>query len=235
MSLFGKIAALAIVVAAVVATAVALRPQSGARKSVSQPKQTTQKTMNGIQTLVLAGGCFWCVEAIYEELKGVSKVESGYTGGTVPNPTYREVCSGTTGHAEAVRITFDPRVISADDLLRIFFTTHDPTTLNRQGADVGTQYRSAIFYANDKELSLAKKIIDEVTSEKIWNGKIVTTLEPLGQFYIAEDYHQDYYSKFEKADESEKGSMNAGYCRAIIEPKVRKFRAKYADKLKKNG
>ena len=199
-----------------------------------KPKQVKQEMqMEGMETLVVAGGCFWCVEAIYEELKGVAKVESGYTGGHVPRPTYEQVCTGATGHAEAVRITFDPKVISEDDLLHIFFTTHDPTTLNRQGPDQGTQYRSAVFYKNDAEKSLAEKVIKDIDQEKIWSDPIVTTLEPLKEFYMAEDYHQDYYNKFEKSDDLQKMEMNSGYCRAIIEPKVRKFRAKYADKLKK--
>ena len=189
----------------------------------------------GSSTLVLAGGCFWCVEAIYEELQGVVSVESGYTGGKTANPTYEQVCSGTTGHAEAVKIVFDPKVIDRADLLRIFFTTHDPTELNRQGPDTGTQYRSAIFYSNDEEKALAKKVIAEVEAEKLYSKPIVTTLEPLGAYYAAEKYHQNYFSRFEKASDNEKMSMNAGYCSAIISPKVSKFRHKYADKLKKKG
>jgi len=187
----------------------------------------------GEKTLVVAGGCFWCVEAIFEQLRGVSKVESGYAGGRVPNPTYEEVCSGLTGHAEAVRIHFDPKVISADDLLRIFFTTHDPTTLNRQGPDSGTQYRSAIFYSTSEERALGQKIIDEIDGRHIWQNKIVTTLEPLKEFYLAESYHQNYYDAYEKASDAQRARLNSGYCRAVIEPKVAKFRKEFADRLKK--
>ncbi len=184
-------------------------------------------------TLVVAGGCFWCVEAIFRDLKGVNSVESGYSGGFVRNPTYEQVCSGQTGHAEAVRITFDPAIVSAEDLLRIFFTTHDPTTLNQQGPDFGTQYRSTIFAASESERTRALKIIGEVAKSKIYRNKIVTTVEPLKTFYRAEEYHQDYFAKYEKASPAEKSRMNAGYCSNLIGPKVAKFRAKYADKLKK--
>ena len=180
-------------------------------------------------TITFAGGCFWCVEGIFTMLRGVSSAESGYTGGSVPNPSYEAVCGGQTGHAEAVKITFDPRVISARDLLRIFFTSHDPTTLNQQGPDRGTQYRSAIFYKDPAQKKLAQEVIAEVTKEKIWPGKIVTTLEPLRTFYKAEDYHQDYYGKYSKG----KATTNVGYCRGIVEPKVLKFRQKYAALLKK--
>lgn len=219
---------------AAVAVAAACAPTEIHASAGTKPAPNTMQEMPAnAQTLVVAGGCFWCVEAIYEELNGVLKVESGYAGGTVANPKYAEVSAGTTGHAEAVRISFDPKVVTESDLLHIFLTTHDPTTLNRQGGDVGTQYRSAVFYANDEEKSLAQKVIDEVDKEKIWPSKIVTTLEPLTTFYLAEDYHQDYFDKFEKADEATRAEMNTGYCRAVIEPKVRKFRAKYADKLKK--
>lgn len=186
-------------------------------------------------SLVVAGGCFWCVEAIYEELNGVIAVESGYTGGTTANPTYEQVCSGSTGHAEAVKIIFDPKVIDRADLLRIFFTTHDPTQLNRQGNDIGTQYRSAIFYSTQEEKALADKIIAEVEREKVYDKPIVTKVEPLGTYYMAESYHQNYFERYEKASDAERGRMNAGYCSAIISPKVSKFRHKYADKLKKKG
>lgn len=201
--------------------------------SASEPAPESAPEPKGAKTLVIAGGCFWCVEAIFEDLIGVTKVESGYTGGKKENPTYREVCEGTTGHAEAVRLTYEPSKVSRDDLLRIFFTTHDPTQLNRQGGDVGTQYRSAIFFASDEEKAAAEKIIAEITKEKIWDAPIVTTLEPLGKFYMAEDYHQNYFERYEKASDSERAGMNAGYCRAVIEPKVSKFRKKYADKLRK--
>lgn len=187
------------------------------------------------QTVVVAGGCFWCLEVIFEELKGVDKVESGYAGGARPNPTYEQVCTGTTGHAEVIKITFKPSVISKRDLLRIFFTIHDPTTLNRQGPDSGTQYRSAIFFTDAAEKQLALDVIDEITKEKIWPNKIVTTVEPLLNYTRAEEYHQDYYAKYEKASEAERMKMNAGYCAAIIEPKVQKFREKFAKYRKGSG
>lgn len=199
----------------------------------STPMQpSAESTPPGQSSLVVAGGCFWCLESQFEMLKGVSKVESCYAGGTVPNPTYEQVCTGTTGHAEAVKITFDPKVISADDLLHIFFTIHDPTTLNRQGPDHGTQYRSAIFYANDAEKALAMKVLEEIEREKIWPNPIVTTIEPLKNYSLAEEYHQDYYKKFEEGTVAQKMGMNAGYCTAVIEPKVAKFRQKYAHLLK---
>lgn len=183
-------------------------------------------------TLVVGGGCFWCVEAVFRDLRGVESVENGYTGGSIVNPTYEQVCSGRTGHAEVVKVTFDNEQISAGDLLRLFFTAHDPTTLNRQGGDVGTQYRSSIFYRNEEEKALAQSIIDEVTKEGIWPDPIVTTLEPLGDYYRAEDYHQDYYARYESAGIIERMGMNAGYCNNVVAPKVKKFRAIYADLLK---
>lgn len=187
------------------------------------------------ETLIVGGGCFWCLEVIFEELKGVDRVESGYAGGPRPNPTYEQVCTGTTGHAEVIKITFQPAVISKKDLLRIFFTIHDPTTLNRQGPDSGTQYRSAIFFTDAAEKQLAQDIIAEITKEAIWPNKIVTTVEPLLNYTRAEDYHQDYYAKFEKASEAERMKMNAGYCAVIIEPKVQKFREKFAKYRKGSG
>jgi peptide-methionine (S)-S-oxide reductase len=168
------------------------------------------------------GGCFWCTEAVFSELEGVEKVESGYAGGTVPDPTYEQVCSGKTGHAEVVQITFNPRVISYKELLEIFFTLHDPTTLNRQGADVGTQYRSIILYHNDAQKTVAEKAINEVDSSKIWNRPIVTQIKPLEAFYKAEDYNQDYFKK----------NPAQGYCKIIIAPKVAKFRKEYLELLK---
>ncbi len=167
-------------------------------------------------------GCFWCVEAVFQELNGVMKVESGYMGGQVANPTYREVCTGTTGHAEITRITFDPSVISFEELLEVLWTSHDPTTLNRQGNDVGTQYRSAVFYVNEEQRAIAEKSKKEV-APAIWDKPIVTEIVPEETFYPAEDYHQDYYAN----------NPNAGYCRVVISPKVQKIREKYADKLKK--
>src|SRR5688572_7310688 len=198
-----------------------------------EPEKQKEMTKEGDKELVVAAGCFWCVEAIFEELRGVSKVVSGYTGGKVPNPTYEQVCAGITGHAEAVKVYYDPAEVSADDLLRIFFTTHDPTTLNRQGPDTGTQYRSAIFYSNDEEKARAEKIIKEIADEKLWKDPIVTTVEPLKEFYLAEEYHQNYFDTYENANELQRMRMNSGYCRAIIEPKVAKFRQMYRDRLKK--
>ncbi len=186
-----------------------------------------------METITLGGGCFWCVEAIFQDLKGVEKVESGYTGGRVANPTYEEVCSGTTGHAEVVQVTFDPKVVSLGDILRIFFTTHDPTTLNRQGNDVGTQYRSSIFPRTLEQKKVAEEIIAEVNKAKIWRSRIVTTIEPFKVFYKAEEYHQNYFKRFTDPSYAGRENMNAGYCQFIIAPKVAKFRQKYAEKLKK--
>lgn len=182
--------------------------------------QIVNQSMN-TEIATFGAGCFWCVEAVFQELKGVLKVESGYMGGSIPNPTYREVCTGTTGHAEVTRITFDPAVISYDELLEVLWTTHDPTTLNRQGADAGTQYRSAIFYHSDEQRSKAEKSKKEVATT-IWDAPIVTEIVPTDTFYPAEEYHQDYYAL----------NPNAGYCRAVISPKVAKVRATFTDKLK---
>jgi peptide-methionine (S)-S-oxide reductase len=190
---------------------------------------------NGAKSIVVAGGCFWCIEALYDELKGVYWAESGYAGGAKPNPTYEQVCMGGTGHAEAVKIVYDPEKVSGADLLRYFFALHDPTTLNRQGPDSGNQYRSTVFYANDEEKALATKIRDEIAQSGLWKNPIVTTIEPLKNYSRAEEYHQDYFVKYEKATPAERMRMNAGYCSAIIEPKVRKFREKFAAMLKKNS
>ncbi|HEY9283675.1 MAG TPA: peptide-methionine (S)-S-oxide reductase MsrA [Pyrinomonadaceae bacterium] len=172
---------------------------------------------------VLAGGCFWCVEAVFDELRGVERVESGYAGGAVANPSYEQVCTGATGHAEVVRVTYDPGVVSYRDLLGVFFSTHDPTQLNRQGADVGTQYRSAVFYETPEQREAAEQMIAELEAERVWDGRVVTTLEPLTEFYPAEEYHRDYYRR----------NPNQGYCRAVIAPKVAKFRKQFLDRLKK--
>ncbi len=171
----------------------------------------------------LGGGCFWCLEAIFNELRGVEKVTSGYSGGSVQNPTYHEVCSGTTGHAEAVQITFDPQLISFRELLQVFFTIHDPTTLNRQGADVGTQYRSVIFYHTPEQKAVAQEVIAEFEKAKVWDAPIVTALTPFEAFYPAEEYHQEYYNR----------NLEQPYCRVVIEPKVAKFRKQFLAKLKK--
>jgi peptide-methionine (S)-S-oxide reductase len=170
---------------------------------------------------ILAGGCFWCLEAVYDELKGVLSVESGYSGGHVLNPTYNQISKGNTGHAEVVRITFDPNVITYKDLLNIFFTIHDPTTLNRQGADVGSQYRSAIFYHDEEQRQAAEEVIREITEAGIWENPIVTEVTPFERFYMAEDYHQEYYAN----------NPDQAYCRAVIEPKVAKFRKQYQEML----
>ena len=178
-------------------------------------------TNNEVATL--AGGCFWCLEAIFDDLNGVVSVESGYTGGQVENPTYHEVCDGDTGHAEAVRITFDPAVIKYRDLLQLFFTIHDPTTRDRQGADVGPQYRSAIFYHDEEQKRTAEEVIRELEAAKIWPAPIVTELNAFDKFYMAEDYHQEYF----------KNNPTQGYCRMVVAPKVAKFRQKYMQQLKK--
>lgn len=169
-----------------------------------------------------ANGCFWCTEAIFQQLKGVESVLPGYTGGAVKNPSYREVCTGTTGHAEALQIKYDPAIISYRELLDIFFYTHDPTTLNRQGADVGTQYRSAIFYHNASQKAEAEKIIDQLTAEGVYDSPIVTEVTAIDVFYEAEDYHKNYYNN----------NKEQGYCRAVINPKLDKFMKKYGAKVK---
>jgi len=168
------------------------------------------------------GGCFWCVEAIFERVNGVFSAESGYSGGHIRNPDYKQVTSGTTGHAEVVQIAYDPSVISYQELLEIFFNTHDPTTLNRQGADVGTQYRSIVLYHNEVQRDLASQVIDKLEEEGIWNDPIVTTVEPFEAFYSAEAYHQEYYEN----------NPNQGYCRLVINPKVEKFEKVFKEKLK---
>src|SRR6266511_4013965 len=170
-----------------------------------------------LQTVTLAGGCFWCLEAVYDEIKGVHLVESGYAGGQMDNPTYRDVCNGNTGHAEVVQIQFDPNVVSYRDLLNVFFTIHDPTTLNRQGADVGTQYRSAIFYHDDEQKRAAEHAVAELEATHVWDDPIVTEIVPLTAFYPAEDYHREYFRR----------NPNQPYCRAVIAPNVAKIRSKY--------
>lgn len=182
-----------------------------------------QPTPPNREVATLAGGCFWCLEAVYKELRGVDKSVSGYTGGTVANPTYAQVCTGNTGHAEVVQITFDPKAITFAELLEVFFTIHDPTTLNRQGADVGTQYRSAIFYHTPEQKEIAERTITKINEAKIWDAPIVTEVTKLDKFYKAEDYHQNYYEL----------NPNQGYCRVVIEPKVAKFRKQFLEKLKK--
>ena len=175
------------------------------------------------QIATLAGGCFWCLEAVFDELNGVVSVESGYSGGHVDNPSYKAVCTGMTGHAEVVQVTFDPSMLSFRDLLTVFFTIHDPTTLNRQGVDVGTQYRSAIFYHDDSQRADAEAVIRELTESRLWPNPIVTEVAKFEKFYMAEDYHQEYFAN----------NPSQPYCMAVVAPKVVKFRKHFVDRLKK--
>ena len=183
---------------------------------------TNESTEEQLEVATLGGGCFLCLEAVFDQLRGVKHVESGYAGGHVTNPSYRAVCTGSTGHAEVVQVTFDPEEISYRDILNVFFTIHDPTTLNRQGADVGTQYRSVIFYHSPQQQAIAEQTVEELTQAGLWADPIVTEIVPAGDFYVAEDYHQEYYER------------NGGqpYCQVVIAPKVAKFRKKYMDRLK---
>lgn len=178
--------------------------------------------MTETEQAIFAGGCFWCTEAVLKDVRGVEKIESGYIGGQVTNPTYRQVCSGNTGHAEAVKVTFDPSVVSYADLLRLFMVTHDPTSLNRQGADVGTQYRSAVFPLTPQQEQETKAVFGELEQQGVFGKPIVTTIEPATTFYPAEDYHQDYYAN----------NPNQGYCMAVIAPKVAKLRSHYGEMLR---
>ena len=195
--------------------------------SLSVFGQNSSNTKNDkkskLETITLAGGCYWCVEAVYENLQGVEKVVSGFAGGKVENPSYEEVCTGRTGAAEVVQITYDKTKTDLDEIFKVFFTVHDPTTLNRQGADVGTQYRSVIFYKNEEQKKAAESIIEELNNAKVYNSKIVTTLEPFKAFYKAEDYHQNYYQN----------NKNQPYCEMVIQPKIKKFEKIFKDRLKK--
>ncbi|MEO8664859.1 MAG: peptide-methionine (S)-S-oxide reductase MsrA [Ignavibacteria bacterium] len=203
-------------------------------KSINSKDQNTNETKSNstistkkgdntnLETATLAGGCFWCIETIFNDLKGVEKVVSGYSGGTTSNPSYEQVCSGNTGHAEVVQITFDPSVLSYDKLLEVFFHIHNPTTLNRQGADVGTQYRSAIFYHSDDQKKTAEEVIKKIGESGLWDEPIVTEVTKFDEFYSAEDYHQDYYNN----------NKEKSYCSLVIAPKVRKFYKEYKDLLK---
>ena len=182
----------------------------------------TNSSKGNYEYATLGGGCFWCVEAIYENVQGVIDVESGFAGGHVENPSYRQVITGRTGHAEVVRITYDPAVVSYETILEVFWHTHDPTTLNRQGNDIGPQYRSAIFYANEKQRSIAEASRKNVEDEKLWKNSIVTTLEPLNSYTTAEDYHQDYFEN----------NPRQSYCAFVIAPKVKKFKKEFAHLLK---
>lgn len=176
-----------------------------------------------LETVTLGGGCYWCVEAVYENLNGVKSVVSGFSGGKTINPSYKEVCTGRTGHAEVVQITYDKTITNLNEILKVFFTVHDPTTLNRQGADVGTQYRSIIFYHNEAQKQTAQKIIAALNKAKVYDSPIVTTVEPFTKFYKAEPYHQDYYEN----------NRDQPYCRMVIQPKIDKFEKVFKDKLKK--
>jgi peptide-methionine (S)-S-oxide reductase len=185
--------------------------------------QNNQANRQNLQVATLAGGCFWCLEAVYDDLKGVEDVVSGYSGGRIPNPSYEQVSTGRTGHAETVQVTFDPAVISYEDILHIFFSIHNPTTLNRQGADVGTQYRSAIFYHDDEQKAAAERVMQEIEEAGVWDDPLVTELKPFEEFYMAEDYHQEYFRK----------NPYQPYCQVVIAPKVGKFRKQYYERLKK--
>lgn len=189
-------------------------------KSVKKVKQ--EMSTKNIEYATFGGGCFWCTEAIFEQLKGVLKVESGYSGGSVKKPSYKEVCTGNTGHAEVIHITYNPKEISFTDLLDVFFNTHNPTTLNRQGADVGTQYRSAVFYHNKEQKDAANAMINALDKSGVFDDKIVTEVTEFDTFYPAENYHQDYYNN----------NKTQGYCQMVINPKLQKFQKKYKEKLK---
>jgi peptide-methionine (S)-S-oxide reductase len=188
---------------------------------VSQEKSKSTNA-RPVEVATVAGGCFWCTEAVFSQLKGVEKVELGYSGGELENPTYEQVSTGRTGHAETVQITFDPGVISYKEILEIFFSTHDSTTLNRQGPDVGTQYRSVIFYHNDEQKAKAEQVIEQLTEERIFDSPIVTQVEPFKVFYMAEDYHKDYFKRHPEQ----------AYCSLVIAPKLAKLREHYMSKLK---
>lgn len=180
------------------------------------------ETNQGKAIATLGGGCFWCLEAVYKDLSGILKVESGYSGGFVPNPSYNQVCAGTTGHAEVVQLTFDPSLVSFQEILEVFFTIHDPTTLNRQGNDVGTQYRSAIYYHTEEQRQEVEAVVKRIESEKIWHNPIVTEISPYKTFYKAEEYHQDYFER----------NPYQPYCQIVVAPKVAKFRKQFLEKLK---
>ncbi len=191
----------------------------GQNSTTGKGKNMEQK----LETVTLGAGCFWCVEAIYQRLEGVEKVQSGYSGGAVKNPTYEQVCTGRTGHAEVIQVTFDPKKIPLNDLLAVFFKTHDPTTLNKQGADVGTQYRSAIFYHSTEQKAIAEQVKKETEAAKVWDDPIVTEISPFTEFYAAEEYHQDYYNQ----------NSYQPYCMMVINPKLSKFKKEFSNKLKK--
>ncbi len=202
-----------------------LQAQSGDRPVSSDSQTDPANDATGEAVATLAGGCFWCTEAVFERMEGVNDVVSGYIGGHVKNPTYEQVCGKKTGHAEAVEIYYDPSVTTYQELLEVFFKTHDPITLNRQGADEGPQYRSSIFYHNEEQKKIAQEYIDKLNKSGEFNGPIVTLLEKADTFYPAEEYHQDYYRR----------NPNAGYCRVVVRDKVRKFNRTFGDKIKKTA
>lgn len=197
--------------------------QTNPKNTKETSKPMTQTSTSNIDTATFGAGCFWCVEAVFQRLNGVLSLESGYSGGTIKNPAYREVCMGTTGHAEVCRITYDKTKVSFDELLEVFWKTHDPTTLNQQGNDIGTQYRSAIFYHNEEQKQLAEKYKEEINKSGAYPKPIVTEISPLINYYKAEDYHQNYYNQ----------NGQEGYCRYVIQPKVEKFEKIFKNKLKK--
>jgi len=200
-----------------------LLPANTRKEQMVQNQLRVSSPSHGKETATLAGGCFWCLEAVYDELNGVEDVVSGYSGGKTPDPSYEMVCTGTTGHAEVVQVTFDPEVISFKEILEVFFTIHDPTTPNRQGPDVGTQYRSAIFYHTSEQKTVAEQIIVQLGAASIWDAPIVTELNPFEKFYAAEDYHQEYFRR----------NPSQPYCRIVVAPKVAEFRKHFLDKLRK--
>ena len=210
-----------LILAAVLVVILGSNNKSNAQSEVGNEEGANQK-MENLEKATFGSGCFWCTEAVFERLKGVYKVVSGYSGGTVENPTYEQVCTGKTGHAEVTQITYDPKVITYDELLEVFWKTHDPTTLNRQGNDVGTQYRSVIFYHNDEQKRLAEKYKEELNKSGIWDKPIVTEIVPFTNFYPAENYHQNYYDN----------NPSQPYCSFVITPKVEKFEKVFKDKLK---
>ncbi len=217
--IFVRVAVLCFAMAAI---GVGQEPAKGTKKVEANNSTSTEKSESEKATATFGGGCFWCVEAVFENMKGVESVISGYAGGRYPNPNYKQVCTGRTGHAEVCQIHYDSRVVSYEELLEVFWKTHDPTTLNRQGADEGTQYRSVIFYHDEKQKELAEKYKTKLDGSGAFNNKIVTEISKLPEFFEAEDYHQDYYAK----------NPGQGYCAAVVRPKVEKFKAVFADKVK---
>jgi len=217
------VAATAVIALAATSSSVAQTPLSKSPISKTREVAVNMKAEVKEAVVTLAGGCFWCTEAVYEQMQGINDVVSGYIGGSMKNPDYNSVCTGTTGHAEAVEIYYDPSITTYEEILDVFFKTHDPTTLNRQGADSGTQYRSAIFFHDEAEKQLASTYIAKLNAKGEFNAPIVTKLEAASEFYPAEEYHQDYFRK----------NPNAGYCQAVVKNKVRKFQRTFGDKVKK--